>query len=370
MSYNKNVTEAPAFPGPAEAPDIIGAQAAVSNPVSSEKSNGLNAMKPEVIQALEDSLRRSFRRLTPTFRGVLLAVSGGADSMTLLSGAARLAGRLGLVFEAATVNHHLRPESANEVELVARLAGELGVPHHVLDAPLSHSTGIEAAAREARYAALESLRVSRTLDLVATAHTASDQAETLLMRLARGTSLAGAASIHESRGDRVIRPLLFATRAQIEAYVTARGFEVARDSMNADPAFLRVRIRQEVLPSLERAAGPGTVQALARFSALAADDEQWLGAEAARALTLVRWAEDDTLEAEALSALGRPIARRVLALWLTGKAVPLDGALLEDALRAARDRGTATLPGDRVLACSNGRVTVLPAPDRLHATSS
>jgi tRNA(Ile)-lysidine synthase len=290
--------------------------------------------------------------------------------MTLLSGAARLAGRLGLTFEAATVDHHLRGESRAEVDAVARFADTLGVTHHVLDAPIAVESGVEAAARTARYAALESLRLSRRLDLVATAHTASDQAETLLMRLARGTSLAGAASIHETRADRVIRPLLFATRAEVEAYVAARGIAVARDSMNTDRGFLRVRMREQVLPALELAAGPGVERALARFAALAAEDEAWLNDEAVRALTLVRWPEDDTLEAESLGALGLPIARRVLAIWLTGQQVPLDGALLEDALRAARDQGTATLPGDRVLACSNGRVRVLPAPARLHATSS
>jgi len=290
--------------------------------------------------------------------------------MTLLSGAARLAGRVGLSFEAATVNHHLRSESGAEVELVRAFAASLGVPHHAIEAPITQSTGLEAAARAARYQALESCRRDRKLDLVATAHTASDQAETLLMRLARGTSLTGAAGIQETRADRIIRPLLFATRPEIEAYVAARKITVARDPMNADPAFLRVRVRQDVLPLLEAAAGPGVERAMARFSTFAAEDDAWLRAEAQRALTLVRWPEDDTLEAEALGALAPPIARRVLAIWLAEKEIPLDAELLEDALRAARERATATLPGDRVLACSNGRVTELPAPARLHATSS
>lgn len=327
-------------------------------------------MNTEDIQALEERLHRSFRRLIPTGRGVLLGVSGGPDSMTLLSGGARLAGRLGLTLEAATVNHHLRADAYTEVELVARFAASLGVVHHVLEGPIDSSSGVEAAARTVRYAALESLRVARGLDFVATAHTASDQAETLLMRLARGTSLAGAASIHEARADKVLRPLLFATRSEVEAYVTARGLHVARDPMNEDHAFLRVRVRQLVLPALEQAFGPGTERALARFAALASEDEAWLAAEAVRALSLVHWPEDDTLEAEALSALAPPIGRRVLAKWLTGRGVALDGPLLDDAIRAARDRSTATLPGDRVLACSNGRVTILVAPTRLHATSS
>lgn len=327
-------------------------------------------VKTEEIQLLEEGLRRNFRRLTVSGQGVLLAVSGGPDSMTLLSGAARLAGRIGLSFEAATVDHALRPGSAEEVRLVARCAARLGVVHHACAAPVSEKTGVEAAAREARYAALEALRAQRGLQWIATAHTASDQAETLLMRLTRGAALGGAAGILERRADRIIRPLLFATRAEVEAYVSARQLEVAHDEMNADPAFLRVRVRQQVMPALEAAAGPGVERALARFAAFAAEDDAWLEAEAVRARLLVDGPGEGELDGEALSALGAPIARRVLARWLLEQGITLDGALLEDALRAARDRGTATLPEDRVLSCSNGRVKVLLAPARLHATSS
>lgn len=287
--------------------------------------------------------------------------------MSLLSATARLGGRLGLQVEAATVDHRLRAESVGEVELVAAFAQKLGVVHHRIAGPVRGTTGIEAAARVERYAALEALRRQRNLDFVATAHTASDQAETLLMRLARGTSLAGASGIHENRADRVIRPMLFATRTEVEAYVSAMEMTVARDSMNVDPQFLRVRIRQDVLPALVKAGGPGVERALARFSAFAAEDEAWLGQEADRALGLILC--DDSLEVEALCALGGPIARRVLATWLSRHDIPLNGELLEDALRAARSRGTATLPLDRVLSCSNGRVYVRPAPPRLHATS-
>jgi tRNA(Ile)-lysidine synthase len=289
--------------------------------------------------------------------------------MTLLSASARIAGRLGLTLEAATVDHHLRPESGAEVGLVASASARLGVTHHALDAPVADGPGLEAAARAARYAALERLRAARGLELVVTAHTASDQAETVLMRLARGAALSGAAGILERRGDRVIRPLLFATRTEIEAYVSARGLEVARDVMNDDPSFLRVRVRKDVLPPLVAAAGPGTERALARFSRLAAEDDAWLDDEAQRAFARVQHA-DGTLELEAFTALGAPIARRVLGRWLEGQGVELDGTLIDDALRAARDRSTATLPGDRVLSCTNGRVKILPAPARLHATSS
>lgn len=289
--------------------------------------------------------------------------------MTLLSATARIAGRLGLTVESATVDHHLRPESGAEVDLVARFSARLGVLHHALDARVPAGSGVEAAARDARYTALEQLRQRRDLELIATAHTASDQAETVIMRLSRGAALSGAAGILEQRGDRVLRPLLFATREEIDRYVSARGIEVAHDAMNHDPAFFRVRVRQEVLPPLVAAAGPGTERALARFARLAAEDDAWLEDEARRALARVQHG-DGSLELEAFAALGQPIARRVLARWLEGAGVVLDGPLIDDALRAARDRATATLPGDRVLSCTNSRVKILPAPARLHATSS
>lgn len=288
--------------------------------------------------------------------------------MTLLSGAARIAGRVGLRFEAATVDHALRPESKDEVALVARLATALGVPHHVLSAPV-HGPGIEAAARDARYSALERLRLERGLHAIATAHTASDQAETVLMRLSRGSALSGAAAIAEAREDGVIRPMLLLTRADVEAYVTARKFEVAHDAMNDDPQFLRVRIRREVLPAFVQAAGPGVERALTRFAAHATEDDAELRAQASAALARVSW-PDGSIEAASLTSLTRPIARRVMALWLGAQSIELDAELIDDALRAVKERSVATLPGDRLLACTDGRARVTAAPARLHATSS
>ncbi len=285
--------------------------------------------------------------------------------MTLLSGTARIAG---LRFEVATVDHSLRPESKDEVSLVATLAASLGVAHHVLIAPVSGS-GVEAAARAARYSALERLRVQRGLDAIATAHTASDQSETVLMRLSRGSALSGAASIAEAREDRVLRPMLSLTRGDVEAYVAARNLEVARDAMNDDPRFLRVRIRREVLPTLVNAAGPGVERALTRFAAHAAEDDEELAAQARAALNRVSWA-DGSLEGASLTALTRPIARRVIALWLAAQAIELDAELIDDVLRAVKARSVATLPGDRLLACTDGRARVTAAPARLHATSS
>lgn len=287
--------------------------------------------------------------------------------MTLLSASARIAGRVGLRFEVATIDHRLREEAAAEAALVARVADALGLPHHVRTAAVG-AVGLEAAAREARYAALESIRRERGLDFVATAHTASDQAETLLMRLTRGTALSGAASIHEHRGDRVLRPLLFLTRAGVEAYVAALRLPVAHDAMNDDRRFLRARVRHDVLPVLTHAAGDGVERALSRFASLAAEDDAELTAQSLAALARCRW-EDGTLDAISLVSLARPIARRVLARWLASQSIEIDAELIDEGLRAARERSVTTLPGDRLLRCTDGRVKVVPAPARLHATS-
>lgn len=326
-----------------------------------------SATKHQQIQVIEDGLRAAFRRLALPHRAVLLAVSGGADSMTLLSGAARIAGRVGLQLEVATIDHQLRAESAAEVGLVERAAAALGLTHHVRRAPVTGS-GLEAAAREARYAALEAIRRERGLDAIATAHTANDQAETVLMRLTRGAALSGAAAIQEARSDAIVRPLLFATRAEVEAYVAALGLQVARDPMNSDPQFLRVRLRQSVVPALVDAAGISAVRALARFAALAAEDEAELSSHADTALRRAVW-PDGSLDTTALSALTRPIARRVLARWLASHDVEVDAELIDAGLRAARARSVTTLPGDRLLSCADGRARVVAAPPRLHATS-
>ncbi len=324
---------------------------------------GLKSQEDEWVARFEESLLRSLRRLGLTRRGVLVAVSGGPDSMTLLSGVARLAGRLGLMVKAATVDHRLRPGSTEEAAAVGAWAHAHGVAHRVLEAPVAPGAGVEAVARAARYEALHLAARALGCEVVLTAHTANDQAETLLMRLARGTSLRGAAGVRSQRADGVLRPLLFATREEIERYVSALSLPVVRDAMNADDALLRTRVRQGALPALEAAAGPGVVGALARFAQLAAEDDAWLQAVAERALERLRW-PDGSVELVGLLALDAPIARRVVARWLESARVGLDAPLVEEVLAAAREGRATPLPGDRAFACANGRGALAPAPPR------
>ena len=174
-----------------------------------------------------------------------IAVSGGPDSLALLLLAhAALAGEV----EAATVDHRLRPESAEEAAAVGAVCHELGVPHAIL--PVEVQPGnLQANARAARYEALSRWAAARNLDALATAHHADDQAETLLMRLNRGSGLSGLAGIRASTSmpgstRRLLRPLLGWRKAELEIVVRARGIEAVRDPSNENEDFDRVRIRK------------------------------------------------------------------------------------------------------------------------------
>jgi len=270
---------------------------------------------------------------------MLLAVSGGPDSVALLLGTAEVAAALHLQPEVACVDHGLRPESQEEVRGVGALAATLGLPFHALSVPVARGPGAEARARAGRYEALERARADRSCRWIATAHTASDQAETLVMRLLRGTSTRGARGIHASR-DAVLRPMLGVTRAEVTAFLHERGADqgLADDPMNRDPAFLRTRVREGVLPALAAAAqdDPGeVVRRLARFAAFAAEDESLLAGLAADALARLRLPEAPaSLDAAGLLGLHPAVRRRALAAWLREAGLPVDAAQLERLARA------------------------------------
>lgn len=317
-------------------------------------------MKNEPIE--QEAFQQAFeRQISKAFRGVgraLFAVSGGADSMALAGAGARL----GLAFEVASFDHGLRPEAAAEVELVRQWAMTHQVPFHTRVLGVLPGPGLEARARAARYEALHELARERGLKTIVTGHTATDQAETVLMRLTRGAAGRGAGGVQAVRDDGLLRPLLFATRADTERYARALGIAPAIDPMNDDRSFLRVRVRHELLPVLERVVGPHAIAALGRFARYAAEDDAWLAEEAATAFERVR--TGDGLDRLAFRALGRPIRRRVLTLWFEALGLPIDAHHLEDALEAIDEARTATLPNDRVLRVERTALSVCPAPAR------
>ncbi|OYU89853.1 MAG: tRNA lysidine(34) synthetase TilS [Bradyrhizobiaceae bacterium PARB1] len=186
---------------------------------------------------------------------VVVAVSGGPDSVALLWLMARWrrARKTGPALHAVTVDHGLRQESASEARAVARLAVSLGVPHRTLrwtgDKP---AAGLPAAARNARYALLARAARAAGATHVVTAHTRDDQAETVLMRMARGSGLAGLAAMTaqtERDGIRIARPLLQVSKAALIATLDKAGIAYVVDPTNADPHFTRPRLRA-LMPGL------------------------------------------------------------------------------------------------------------------------
>lgn len=188
-----------------------------------------------------DRFRRDLAALGGTER-LAVAVSGGPDSLALLLLAhAALPGRV----EAATVDHRLRPENAAEAAFVASVCSSLGVPHATLSDPAERIDG-QASARTLRYRLLSAWAAERGMSTVATAHHCDDQAETLLMRLARGAGLAGLAGVRARREDgrvTILRPLLAWRRAELAEIVAAAGLSAVDDPSNRSEAYDRTRFR-------------------------------------------------------------------------------------------------------------------------------
>jgi len=190
------------------------------------------------------SIRRFFAAHDVAPCTIVAAVSGGADSTALLLALLEL--KFDVV--AAHVNHHLRGDESNGDEAFVRaLCERVGVPLEVADGRLDDDAvkraGIEAAAREVRTRLLLDIKQRRNARFIATAHQKNDQAETILMRLFTGSGIAGLRGIHPLRDDGFIRPMLDVTRADVEAFLRERNITPRIDSSNADPRFLRNRIR-------------------------------------------------------------------------------------------------------------------------------
>jgi tRNA(Ile)-lysidine synthase len=220
---------------------------------------------------LADAVRRFLAAHGLAPKRIVAAVSGGFDSTAMLLALAELRDDFELV--AGHVNHHLRGEESEGDEAFVRdLCATLDIPLHVADGALDSTVvrerGIEAAAREVRFARLQDIRSATAADFIATAHQKNDQAETVLMRLMSAGSPAALRGIHPVRADGVIRPLLGVTRREITTWLEERGIHPRIDRSNHDPRFLRNRVRM-LLQNV-----PGSaVENLAATAAHAA--EQW-----------------------------------------------------------------------------------------------
>ena len=277
--------------------------------------------------------------ITPGAR-VLCAVSGGVDSMYLLHRMTELAAQRGFTVGCAHFNHGLRgAESDRDEAFVRTQCAHLGVPFYAGrgDVASVRGMGTEGAARQLRYAFLTDCAAAHGYDWIATAHTADDNAETLLLNLARGCGLRGLTGIPPQRG-KLLRPMLDTTRAEAEAYLAAHGIAHVEDSTNASDAYARNRIRHHAVPALESVHAADT-------AALLREDERFLGGLAAEFLAGQTPAEG--IPTAELLALPRPVRVRVLQ-QAAGRELSRRHLLALERLCSGEGLGYADVPGLRV----------------------
>lgn len=222
------------------------------------------------------AVRRALAGLAPGST-VIVALSGGADSLALAAATAFEAPKLGLRAASVTVDHGLQEGSTDAAATAAAKAEALGLDARVVRVDVGVAGGPEAAARDARYAALRDAARESSATAILTAHTLDDQAETVLLGLARGAgaaSLQGMAEASDLDGTPLLRPLLSVRRATTRAACAAEDLEPWDDPHNSDRRYARVRVREKVLPVLEAELGPGIAEALARTAAQLREDAE------------------------------------------------------------------------------------------------
>ncbi len=311
------------------------------------------------------ALRSAVRpRLAALGTPVLVACSGGVDSLALAAALAFEGPRAGRPVGAVVVDHGLQLGSAEQAGGTAARLRELGLaPVLVSAVRVGPAGGPEGAARDARYAVLRTAAAEHGAT-VALGHTLDDQAETVLLGLGRGSGPRSVAGMVEHRPP-FWRPLLGIRRETTRAACAAQGLPVWDDPWNTDPAYTRVRLRQEVLPLLEEVLGGGVAPALARTAALLREDLDALDVLAAAESARL----DDTgeLPAAAVADLPAALRRRVVRSWLRDAGVPDLQAVHLRAVDALLTRwhgqGRVDLPGGHGVIRASGRLRVLPAPD-------
>ena len=235
------------------------------------------------LRALESVVLRALGAVGTPSAGetLVVALSGGADSVALTDVLTTLSRRIGFRLVAAHLDHGLRPDSAEDAAFCARLCRELGLELRLGHADVRARSrrdhlSLEDAARRERYAFLRTVQKEEGAVAIAVAHTRDDQAETLLLRLLRGSGATGLSAMRQRRDD-VIRPLLGVSRQAVRRHLATRRLGFREDPTNADPAYLRNRVRHELLPLLEARFNPRIRETLAQTASLLADEAALLG---------------------------------------------------------------------------------------------
>lgn len=306
----------------------------------------------DALVVLRSAVRTTLSNFSPGDL-ILVAVSGGADSLALAEAAKLEADKLALNLIGVTVDHQLQVGSDLQAESVVK---QLSFPCLIEKVKVEITDGVEASARRARYEALARVAKEKGAVAVLLGHTKDDQAETVLLGLARGS---GARSLSGMAAETGIyhRPFLNITRAQTLAACKELKLNPWQDPHNDDLSFLRVRVRKEVLPMMEKNLGPGISDALVRSANLLRDD-----ADALDKLAADFWREDNSLTISALEALPKAIRTRVLRLALFEKGVmqlTADQIGQVDALISNwKGQGEVSLPSGVKVSRISGRLTL------------
>lgn len=275
-----------------------------------------------------------------------VACSGGPDSTALA--AAAVAADIGPIL-LLHIDHGLREDSHRDAELVVKLAETLGCRAEVVRVQVDiRAASVEAAARDARYAAFAEATERLRLDWIMTAHTADDQAETVLHRLVRGTGIRGLVGIQRVRPP-YLRPWLDVARAEVHAVVAELGLAAVADPMNFDPQRFRTRTRHALIPALA-AENPDIVAALCRLAAAAEETDTLVAGLARGALEAASY-RDGAFDIGPLAAAPAAVAKRALMLALEERGLPVEGSALDDLYGLA----LAPTAGTRGLDLAGGR---------------
>ena len=284
---------------------------------------------------------------------VLVAVSGGADSLALAETAKLEGEKLALKIIGVTIDHQLQSGSDLQAEKVVK---QLSIPCLVEKVNVEVTDGLEASARRARYAALEKCAKENNAVAILLGHTKDDQAETVLLGLARGSGARSLSGMASENGI-YLRPFLDITRSQTVTACKELNLEPWSDPHNDDESFLRVKARKKVLPVMESELGPGIRDALVRSAHLLRDD-----ADALDTLAKEFWQSDRSLEVAPLAELPKAIRTRVLRLALFESGVSQlsaeQVAQVEALISNWKGQGEVSLPAGVKVSRISGRLTL------------
>ena len=314
--------------------------------------------------AIRSAVRASLEKLEPGEK-VIVACSGGADSLALSFALAKEAPKLAIEVIGVTIDHQLQAKSGEQAARVLEQFAEMGISiSEIVRVNVELIDGMEASARRARYKALRATADKFGAVRVFLGHTQNDQAETVLLGLARGSGTRSLSGMAEE-SEIYLRPLLAITRDQSVGACVEVGLTPWEDPQNEDPSFLRVRLRAQALPALESAIGPGVTSALARTAGLARDDADALDEWALREYADF---EPGSLEIERLVTLPKAVRTRVLRLAIYAAGAPT-GSLSADHVGAVEalvtewhGQGEVSLPGGVKAGRLSGRLSLLPQP--------